>query len=112
MGDTTLRLSDADGQAVPAGAIGELWAHGTAISSGYYKRPDATADVFTADAWLRLRLGTLFPATLPRLDLTLEAAQVAGGNTSVHLSASAARLGAVLRREPPFQLVLGVRAGD
>ena len=69
-------------------------------------------DAFTADAWLRLRLGTLFRGSLPRLDLTLEAAQVAGGNTPVHLSASAARLGAVLRREPPFQLVLGLRTGD
>ncbi|HEY1333176.1 MAG TPA: hypothetical protein VGF31_02895, partial [Myxococcaceae bacterium] len=68
-------------------------------------------DVFTADAWLRLRLGMLLQV-LPRLDLTLEAAQVAGGNTPVHLSASAGRLGAVLRREPPFQLVLGIRAGD
>jgi hypothetical protein len=69
-------------------------------------------DAFSADAWLRLRLGTLFPDALPRLDLTLEASRVAGGNTPVHLSASAARLGAVLRREPPFQLVLSVRAGD
>ncbi|HET6981807.1 MAG TPA: hypothetical protein VFI53_06680, partial [Myxococcaceae bacterium] len=69
-------------------------------------------DVFAADAWIRLRLGTLFPQALPRIDLTLEAVQVAGGNTPVHLSASAARLGAVLRREPPFQLVLGIRAGE
>ncbi|HET9156656.1 MAG TPA: hypothetical protein VFN91_08325, partial [Myxococcaceae bacterium] len=69
-------------------------------------------DAFTADAWLRLRLGALFRGALPRLDLTVEAAQVAGGNTPVHLSASAGRLGAVLRREPPFQLVLGIRAGD
>jgi hypothetical protein len=70
-------------------------------------------DVFAADAWLRLRLGTLFPGVLPpRLDLTVEAAQVAGGNTPVHLSASAGRLGAVLRREPPFQLVLAIRAGN
>lgn len=69
-------------------------------------------DVFVADAWIRLRLGALFPAALPRLDLTLEAAQVAGGNTPVHLSASSGRLGAVLRREPPFQLVLGLRAGE
>ena len=69
-------------------------------------------DLFAADAWVRLRLGTLFAPGMPRLDLTVEAAQVAGGNTPVHLSASAGRLGAVLRREPPFQLVLGVRAGD
>jgi hypothetical protein len=69
-------------------------------------------DVFTADAWVRLRLANLFPRALPRLDLTLEAAQLAGGNAPVHLSASAGRLGAVLRREPPFQLVLAVRAGE
>jgi len=69
-------------------------------------------DAFTADAWLRLRVGTLLPDALPRLDLTLEASRVAGGNTPVHLSASAARLGAVLRREPPLQLVFAVRAGD
>ncbi len=69
-------------------------------------------DVFAADAWIRFRVGALFPAGVPRLDLTVEAAQVAGGNAPVHLSASSSRLGAVLRREPPFQLVLGVRAGD
>jgi hypothetical protein len=69
-------------------------------------------DALAADAWLRLRLGTLVPDLLPRLDLTLEAAQVAGGNTPVHLSASSTRLGAVLRREAPFQLVFGLRAGD
>jgi len=69
-------------------------------------------DAFAADVWVRVRLGTLLPGALPRLDLTLEAAQVAGGNTPVHLSASAARLGTVLRREPPFQLVLGLRAGE
>jgi hypothetical protein len=69
-------------------------------------------DVFAADAWIRLRLGTMLPNIMPRLDLVVEAAQVAGGNAPVHLSASAARLGAVLRREPPFQLVLSLRAGD
>ncbi len=69
-------------------------------------------DVLAADAWIRVHVGALLPAGAPRLDLTLEAAQVAGGNTPVHLSASASRLGAVLRREPPFQLVLGLRAGD
>ena len=69
-------------------------------------------DVLAADAWIRIHVGTLWAAGAPRLDLTLEAAQVAGGNTPVHLSASSGRLGAVLRREPPFQVVLGLRAGD
>ena len=53
MGDTTLKVADAHGRALPAGEVGELWAHGTAISSGYYGRPDATAAVFTADGWFR-----------------------------------------------------------
>jgi hypothetical protein len=69
-------------------------------------------DVLAADAWIRVHVGALLPGGAPRLDLTLEAAQVAGGNTPVHLSASASRLGSVLRREPPFQVVLGLRAGD
>jgi hypothetical protein len=69
-------------------------------------------DVLAADAWLRVRLGALLPGGTPRIDITMEAAQVAGGNAPVHLSASSSRLGSVLRREPPFQLVLGVRAGE
>jgi hypothetical protein len=69
-------------------------------------------DVLTADGWLRLRLGALLPGGAPRIDLTVEAARVAGGNAPVHLSASSSRLGAVLRREPPFQVVLGVQVGE
>ena len=60
----------------------------------------------------RSRLGTLFPGALPRLDLTLEAAQVAGGTLRSTSPQARRRLGAVLRREPPFQLVLGLRAGE
>ena len=69
-------------------------------------------DVLAADAWIRVHMGALWPGGAPRVDLTVEAAQVAGGNTPVHLSASAGRLGAVLRRESPFQVVLGLRAGN
>ena len=53
MGDTTLKVTDAYGRALPLGEVGELWAHGTAISSGYFGRPDATAAVFTPDGWFR-----------------------------------------------------------
>ncbi len=53
MGDTALKVADACGRALPIGEVGELWAHGTAIASGYYGRPDATAAVFAADGWFR-----------------------------------------------------------
>jgi long-chain acyl-CoA synthetase len=53
MGDTTLKVLDAEGKTLPCGAVGELWAHGTAISCGYYNQPDATAAVFSADGWFR-----------------------------------------------------------
>jgi len=53
MGDTVLKVADPDGVPLPVGAVGELWARGTAIATGYYKRPEATAAVFTADGWFR-----------------------------------------------------------
>ena len=48
-----MKVADANGQALPSGEVGELWAHGTAVASGYFRRPDATAAVFTADGWFR-----------------------------------------------------------
>jgi len=53
MGDTLLKVASPDGSSVPPGAIGELWAHGTAISAGYYQRPEATQQVFTPDGWFK-----------------------------------------------------------
>ncbi len=41
------------GQDVPHGEVGELVARGPGVTAGYYKRPDATAEAFTADGWLR-----------------------------------------------------------
>jgi hypothetical protein len=69
-------------------------------------------DVATVDVQLRVRLGRVLSLGFPRLDLVLDAVHAAGGNAPSHLSASAARLGAVLRREAPFHLALGFRAGD
>jgi long-chain acyl-CoA synthetase len=53
MGDTELKAVDAEGRTLPIGEVGELWAHGTAISAGYYQQPEATAAVFTPDGWFR-----------------------------------------------------------
>lgn len=53
MGDTELKVVDSAGNTLPAGAVGELWARGTAISAGYYRRPEATAEVFLPGGWFR-----------------------------------------------------------
>jgi long-chain acyl-CoA synthetase len=53
MGDTELKVVGPLGRVLGQGETGELWARGTAISSGYFNRPDATMDVFTPDGWFR-----------------------------------------------------------
>jgi fatty-acyl-CoA synthase len=51
-----------DGTDLPAGAEGELAVRGPIVTAGYYDRPDETADVMTADGWLRSGdLGTIRP---------------------------------------------------
>ena len=41
-----LRVVDEDGQDVPPGEIGEVWTRGPNLFSGYWRRPEATAEVF------------------------------------------------------------------
>ncbi len=53
MGDTRLKVVPTEEDSSEAETIGELWAHGTAIAAGYYQRPEATAQVFTADGWFK-----------------------------------------------------------
>ena len=45
-------LADGDGRAVPPGQAGELCVRGRGLLQGYYKNPEATADVFRGD-WFR-----------------------------------------------------------
>ena len=46
-----MRIVDDDGKELPAGEIGEIIGRGPALSSGYYRQPELTADAFR-DGWL------------------------------------------------------------
>jgi fatty-acyl-CoA synthase len=48
------------GRELPPGHVGELQAKGPGVTHGYYDKPDATQEAFTADGWLHTGdLGTL-----------------------------------------------------
>ena len=49
----TLRIGDADGRPLPVGTPGEIQVGGPYSMTGYFRRPDATAEAFTADGFLR-----------------------------------------------------------
>ncbi len=51
--DTELRTVDDDGNDVPAESPGELWLRGPQVMQGYWQRPEETAEVITADGWLK-----------------------------------------------------------
>lgn len=48
-----IKLMDKDGNEVSKGEIGELWARGPSRMMGYYKNPEASAEVMVGDGWLR-----------------------------------------------------------
>lgn len=41
------------GRDLPRGEVGELLAKGPGVTRGYYNKPEATAEAFTEDGWLR-----------------------------------------------------------
>ena len=51
--DYEVRISDADGQGVPAGVAGELQVRGDFVMAGYFNRPEQSAEVLDAGGWLR-----------------------------------------------------------
>lgn len=52
--DAELRITDPDGQELPAGQIGEVWVRTPAVMLGYWRKPEATDAVLTAAGWLRM----------------------------------------------------------
>ncbi len=48
-----IRFTDADGNDVPDGDVGELLVRGPNVMKGYYRNRTATEDVISADHWLR-----------------------------------------------------------
>jgi len=50
---TWLSIRDDDGNEVPLGEAGEICAKGPQVMSGYWNRPDETANVMTADGYFR-----------------------------------------------------------
>ena len=49
----TLRIGDDHGNALPVGTPGEIQVSGPYCMSGYFNRPEATAEAFTPDGYLR-----------------------------------------------------------
>ena len=47
-----MRITDAEGNVLPIGETGELWFRGPSLISGYWNRPEATAETIV-DGWLR-----------------------------------------------------------
>lgn len=48
-----IRVATPDGDPLGVGAIGEIQMRGIAIMSGYFNRPEASLEAFTADGWLK-----------------------------------------------------------
>jgi long-chain acyl-CoA synthetase len=53
VGDFEMKAVDDDGDEVPQGEVGEIVLRGSAVMSGYWNRPDATAEAFDEEGWFR-----------------------------------------------------------
>ena len=54
IGEFEVKVCNADsGREMPAGETGEVWVRGHIVMMGYYKNPQATAEVMTPDGWFK-----------------------------------------------------------
>jgi len=51
--DTDIRIQDEEGDALAPGEVGELCVRGPQVFRGYWHAPQATAESFTPDGWLK-----------------------------------------------------------
>ncbi|WP_424188053.1 AMP-binding protein [Actinokineospora sp. G85] len=54
MAGVAMRVVDAEGQLCPEGVIGRIEVSGPQVFDGYYRNPEANADAFSPDGWLRM----------------------------------------------------------
>ncbi|MFF0533122.1 AMP-binding protein [Nocardia amikacinitolerans] len=48
-----VEVRDPDSNVCPPGQVGEVFIQGDTVMKGYWRRPEATADVLSADGWFR-----------------------------------------------------------
>ena len=49
---TEVTIRDDGGRILPMGGAGEVWVRGPQVMAGYWRRPDASKNVLSADGWL------------------------------------------------------------